>query len=214
MLTSLILHHVFPSLNGYIIIVLILTVLPGPSSRSTNFDGELILRRSSSSYHFSLNNKIDFELCHTLGSNNLSLHHSFDLMSSPVDYIFMKSLDKCVVIIINLMSSPRMSIEFMMRNTILALDELCYHRPLYCLPSNTNLFVFCVIPWVPCYPAFVLLYLGILPPFMSRMSWEFYHLLRILDTINTSHHHHSFLAPCCFQLKNRQLNLDVRIQNF
>ena len=33
-------------------------------------------------------------------------------------------------------------------------------RPLYCLPSNTNLFVFCVIPWVPCYPAFDLPYLG------------------------------------------------------
>ena len=37
MLTSLILHHVFPSLNGYIIIVLILTVLPGPYSWSTTF---------------------------------------------------------------------------------------------------------------------------------------------------------------------------------
>ena len=100
--------------------MLILTMLPGPSSRSTNFDGELILRRSSSSYHFSLNNKIDFELCHTLGSNNLSLHHSFDLMSSPIDYIFMKSLNKCVAIITNILSCSRISIEFMMRNTILA----------------------------------------------------------------------------------------------
>ena len=27
-------------------------------------------------------------------------------------------------------------------------------------PLNTNLFVFCVIPWDPCYPTFVLLYLG------------------------------------------------------
>ena len=41
-------------------------------------------------------------------------------MSSPIDYIFMKSLDKCVVIIINILSSSRISIEFMMRNTILA----------------------------------------------------------------------------------------------
>ena len=32
-------------------------------------------------------------LCRTLGSINLSLHHSFDLMSSPIDYI-LKSLDK------------------------------------------------------------------------------------------------------------------------
>ena len=63
------------------------------------------------------------------------------------------------------------------------LNGLCYHRPLHFLPFNTNLFAFCVIPWDPCYPAFVLLYLGILPPFMSRMSWEFYHLLRILDIV-------------------------------
>ena len=93
--------HAIPSLFGYIIVVMILTVLPGPYSGSTTFDDELSLRRSSSSFHFALNNKLDFELCRTLGSNNLSLHHSFYLMSSPIDYILMKSLDKCVVIIIN-----------------------------------------------------------------------------------------------------------------
>ena len=116
-------------------------------------------------------------------------------MSSPIDYIFMKYLDKCVVIIISISSSSKISIEFMVINTILDLDDLCYHRPLYWLPSNTNLFVFCVIPWVPCYPAFVLLYLGVLPSLMSRKSWEFHHLLWILDTGNTSHHHLSFLVP-------------------
>ena len=52
--------HAIPSLFGYIIILMILTVLPGPSQR-TNFDSELILRQSSSSYHFSLNSKLDFE---------------------------------------------------------------------------------------------------------------------------------------------------------
>ena len=64
-------------------------------------------------------------LCHALGSNNLSLHHSFDFMSSLIDYIFMKSLDKCVVIIINILSSFRISIEFMMRNIILAPSMIC-----------------------------------------------------------------------------------------
>ena len=107
-------------------------------------------------------------LCPTHGSNNLPLHYSFDLMSSLIDYIFMKSLDKCVVIIINLMSSSRISIEFMMRNTILAPDDLCYLWPLICLPFNTNLFVFWVIPWDPYYPAFVLSYLGVLPSFSIK----------------------------------------------
>ena len=88
-----------------------------------------------------------------------------------------------VMIIVNISSSLRISIEFLMRNTILALDDLCYHRPLDCLPFNTNLFVFCVIPWDPCYPTFVLLYLGVLPSFMSRMLWEFHHLLRILGIV-------------------------------
>ena len=153
-------------------------------------------------------------LCHTHGSNNLSLHHSFDSMSSLIDYIFMKSLDKCVVIIINLMSSSRISIEFMMRNTILALADLCCHRPLYCLPTNTSLFVFGAIPWVPCYPAIVLLYLGTLPSLMSSMLWEFHHLLRILDIVILLTITIPSWSPCCFQPKNRQLNLDVRILNF
>ena len=115
-------------------------------------------------------------------------------MSSPSDYIFMKPLYKCVMIIINILSSSRISIECMKRNTILALDDLYYHRPLYCLPFNTNLFVFCVILWDPYYPAFVLLYLGVLPSIMSRMSWEFHHLLRILDTGDTFCHIRSFLG--------------------
>ena len=57
---AFVLDHVIPSLLGYVIIVPILTVLPGPSQR-TNLDSELIFRRSSSSYHFSLNSKLDFE---------------------------------------------------------------------------------------------------------------------------------------------------------
>ena len=61
LLTNLLILQVIPSLIGYIIIELILTVLPGPSSRSTIFDDELTLRRSSSSYHFALNNKLGYE---------------------------------------------------------------------------------------------------------------------------------------------------------
>ena len=53
--------HAIPSMFGYIIILMILTVLPGPYSRSTTFDDELSLRRFSSSYHFALNSKLEFE---------------------------------------------------------------------------------------------------------------------------------------------------------
>ena len=65
----------------------------------------------------------------------------------------------------------------------LPLDDSYCHRPLYCVPSNKNLFVFCVIPRVPCYLAFVLLYHGVLPSFMSRRSWGLLHLLRILGMV-------------------------------
>ena len=53
--------HAIPSLFGYIIILMILIVLPSPYSRSTKFDDELILGWSFSSYHFSLNSKLDFK---------------------------------------------------------------------------------------------------------------------------------------------------------
>ena len=177
---------------------MILTVLPGPYSRSTTLDDELSFLQFPCLIVSPWTTNLISSLCRTHGSNNLSLHHSFDLMSSPTDYIFMKSLDKCVVIIINLISSSRISTEFMMRNTTLALDDLCYHRPLYCLPSNTNLIVFCVIPWVPCYPTFVFIYLGVLSSFMSRMLWGLLHLLRNSWYCDTSHHHHSFLVPVLF----------------
>ena len=37
----------------------------------------------------------------------------------------------------------------------LPLDDLCYHRQHSCLPPppNTNLFIFRVVPWFPCYLA-------------------------------------------------------------
>ena len=52
--------RVISSLFGYILTMLILIVLLGPF-RSTNFDDELILHRSSSSYRFTLNIKLDYE---------------------------------------------------------------------------------------------------------------------------------------------------------
>ena len=36
-------------------------------------------------------------------------------MSSLIDYIFMRLLDKCVVILISILGSSRVSIKFMMR---------------------------------------------------------------------------------------------------
>ena len=109
------------------------------------------------------------------GYSNLLLHHSLHVMSSSIDCIFLKPLDKCFMIIINILSSSRILIEFLLRNTILAPRWLCYHRQHSCFPFNTNLFVFCVVPWDPCYPTYVMFYHGVLLSFMSRMSWEIHH---------------------------------------
>ena len=134
-------------------------------------------------------------------------------MSSPIDYIFMNSRDKGVVII-NILSPSRISIEFMMRNTILALDELYYRRPLYCPPTNTSLFMFGVIPWVPCYPAIVLLYLGTLTSLLSSMLWEFHHLLRILGMVILLTSPFFLGSSCWFQLGYQQVSGVVWILPF
>ena len=173
-------------------------MLPGPSSWSTIFDDELSLRRSSSSYHFALNNKLGLELCHTRGSNILSLHHSFDLMSSPIDYIFMKSLDKCVVIIIRILSSSKISIEITRRNTILSLDDLCYLSTIL-LPSAQHKHV-----RVLCYTLS-----SLLSSIWSSLPWSITisyvkNVMRITPPLknswygDTSHPHHSFLVPVLF----------------
>ena len=157
------------------------------------------LHRTFNIILFVLKSNFNSELCNPIyGSDNFSIHPSFCLMSLMIDYIFKKPLDKCVVIIINILNSSRISIKFMMRNTILALDDLCCHRPLYCVPSNKNLFVFCVIPRVPCYLAFVLLYHGVLPSFMSRRSWGLLHLLRILGRVILLTLTILSWYPCCF----------------
>ena len=42
---------------------------------------------------------------------------------------------------------------------------------------------------------YVMFYLGVLPYFMSKMLWEFHHLLRNSCCSDASRHHHSFLVP-------------------
>ena len=118
------------------------------------------------------------------GYSNLLLHHSLDVMSSPIDYIFLKPLDKCAVIIISILTSSETYIEFLMRNSMLAPSMNWVNIDnIIAFPPTQNLFLFCVVPWVPYYPTYVMLYLGVLPSFMSRMLWEFHHLLRILGIV-------------------------------
>ena len=118
-------------------------------------------------------------------------HLSFDLMSSPIDYIFMKSLDKCVVIITNILSSSRIPIKYMMGNTILTPRWLCYHWQHSCLPPTQT---------CSCYGC------NLLSSSYDVLPWSinvFYHknVVRISPPLknswysDTSHHHHSLLVP-------------------
>ena len=99
-----------------------------------------------------------------------------------------------VMIIINILSSSRISIEFLMRNTILTLDDLCYHRPLDCLPFNTNLFVFCVYLEILATQHLFFFTLEYYHLLISRMWWGLLHLLRNSWYSDTIHHHHSFMV--------------------
>ena len=178
--------------------------MPGATS-----DDELSLRRSSSSYHFALNSKLDFELRHTRGSNNLSRHHSFDLMSSPIDYIFMNSLDKCVMITIYIL---------MLFQDINWINDEKYHPcPRWVVLSSSTL-----LPSLQHKLVHVLCYTlsSLLSSNCSSLPWSitiFYvkKVVRITPPLktswygDTSHPHHSFLVtvliltgiptrePCC-----------------
>ena len=63
-------------------------------------------------------------------------------------------------------------------------------------PPTQKLFLFCVVPWVPCYPTYVM----ILP--WSITIFDVKNVVRIAPPLknswrnDTSHHHHSFLGPC------------------
>ena len=95
-------------------------MLPGPSSRSTNFDSELILQSIFLVIPFVLEQQAWFRVCVVpVVPMTFGFNISVDLMSSPISYIFSKPLDKCVVIIINILRSSKISIEFLMRNSIL-----------------------------------------------------------------------------------------------
>ena len=104
-------------------------------------------------------------------------------MSSLIDYICMKSLDNCVVIIINLMSSSRNSIEFMMGNTILAPRWFLFSSTTLLPSIQHNLFVFCVNLGIPATQQLIFLTSEVLPsPFVKDVV-RISHLLRILDII-------------------------------
>ena len=114
-----VLDLVISSLIGYISIVLILTVLPGPYFRSTTFGDEvgyvdlpclIVSPRTASSI-------LSWRCIR--GSKNLSLQHSFCLMQSLFDYFFVEPLDK-ICRDHHILTPSRISIKFMMKSTILA----------------------------------------------------------------------------------------------
>ena len=151
-------------------------MLPGPS-RSINFDGELILQSIFLVISLLLEQQTWFRVCVLpVVPITFRFHHSFDLMSSSISYIFLKTSrqicrDHCQQFDFFQVACRNSGWEI----PSLPLDELYYHRQHSCFPFNTNLFMFCVVPWDPCYPTYVMFYLGVLLTFMSRMSWEIHH---------------------------------------
>ena len=120
-------------------------------------------------------------------------------MSSLIDYIFMKSLDKCVVIIVNNLTSSKLCVEIQGEkyHSCPSMNYVIMDNILN-FPPNTNLFIFCDVSWFPllsnlCYvlPWSITIFyvknvVNITPPLKN--SWY----------SDTSHHHHSFLVPVLF----------------
>ena len=116
-------------------------------------------------------------------------------MSSPIDYTFMKSLDKCVVIIINLMSSSRNSIEFMMGNTILAPRWFLFSSTTLLPSVQHNLFVFCVNLEITATQQLIFLTSEVLPSLFVKNVVRISPPLNNSWYLNTSCHLRSFLGP-------------------
>ena len=122
-------------------------------------------------------------------------------MPSSIDYIFMKLLDKCVVIIMNVLSSSRISIELIMTNIFLAprwfvlssttLLPSLWHKLIHvlCCTLSSLLFSFCCfLPWsITIFD--VKDVVRIAPPIISWNS-------------NTSRHLCSFLGPRVVSTRN------------
>jgi len=98
--------------------------------------------------------------------------------------------NKWVVIIINILRSSRISIKFMMGNTILAPRGLCYHRQHSCLPPTQT---------CSCYGCNLLSSLYDVLPWSINVFYD-KDIVRIAPPLknswysDTSHHHHSFLV--------------------
>jgi hypothetical protein len=138
-LIEMILHHIIPSLIGYIIIMLIFTVLPGPHARS-NSRHQTKLTSIFLILSFHLKQQAWFRACVvSVVPITFLLIISF-VWCRHCSMAYSKILStKFVMITIIMLTCSRISLEFMMRNIILALDDLCYRRQHSCLLSNTCL---------------------------------------------------------------------------
>ena len=116
-------------------------------------------------------------------------------MSSSIDYIFVKSLDKCVVIIIIISSSSRNSIEFMMGNTILAPRWFLFSSTTLLPSVQHNLFVFCVNLEITATQQLIFLTSEVLPSLFVKNVVRISPPLNNSWYLNTSCHLRSFLGP-------------------
>ena len=131
--------HAIPSLFGYIIVVTILTVLPGPYSRSTKFRRWTNLTSIFLVIPFHLKQQAWVRVC--------------VVTVVPITSCFIIPLTWCrrwlttsawnLSTIVSWSSSTLWALPGIQLNSwwvipSLPLDDSCSHRPLYCLPFNTT----------------------------------------------------------------------------
>ena len=131
--------HAIPSLFGYIIVVTILTVLPGPYSRSTNFRRWTNLTSIFLVITFHLKQQAWVRVC--------------VVTVVPITSCFIIPLTWCrrwlttsawnLSTIVSWSSSTLWALPGIQLNSwwvipSLPLDDSCSHRPPYCLPFNTT----------------------------------------------------------------------------
>lgn len=162
---------------GCILVLLPWTVLPRPSLVHEFFSVWARLTSSFQHHVAWLERQLWSRAC-ILYIDPITCHFVIPLLVAVVVWLHpLETSRQMCRITFNTLTSSEMSTVFMMRNTLLALDDFYYHRQHPWLPFHRELVH---IMNTTCSPASVVFCLEVLPSFLSRMFWGLLHLLEIL----------------------------------
>ena len=180
-------------------------MLPHPSLVHEFFSVWARLMSSFQHHVACLERQLWFRAC-ILYFDPITCHYVIPLLVAVVVWLHpLETPQQMCRITFNILTSSKISTVFMMRNTLLALDNFYYHRQHPWLPfiaSLSTLWIQPALQLMLCsalkyYRLYVRIFMGIAPALVN--SWR----------SDTSRHHYSFLGSELSQQECRQVYCDV-----